>query len=98
MLHWTSLASQDSATILVPYNKQEVGKRSFQINGQGHLRSSRSLEDWINLNICWTAATSEGASRAQDPSLDIMCMFDGLNEAAMKLAFNLPVPDWLIPG
>ena len=98
MLPWTLLGSQDSATILVLYNKPEVGKRNVQINGQAHCCSSRPLEGTINLNIPWTAATSEGASRAQDPSLDIMHMFDGLNEAAMKLAFNLPIPDWLIPG
>ncbi len=37
---------------------------------------------------------SEDCGVTQDP----LAMFDGLNEAAMKLAFDLPLPDFLIPG
>ena len=29
---------------------------------------------------------------------DPLMAFEGLNQAAMRLAYNLPLPDYLIPG
>lgn len=31
-------------------------------------------------------------------AFDALQMLDGLNKAAMNLAFNMPLPDFLIPG